>query len=329
MALCAAGCSGTVDDEYDQRELVLKADVEEIVADGKSSVNFTVLYGDEDVTDAASVKCVTDNTDLKGDSFVSEAVGSFVFKAFYKKAESEEVAVRANTRFKRRVCVMEFTGSWCSQCPAGAATLDFLVSRTYKGQAFAMAFHNEDVFSIPIEKEFKKLFNIDAYPAYVTDMREVGSLNGGGCSDSIETSLYESETHSSVSLTCGYDAVSGKVSVDSKVFSEKDAQYSLAAYIIEDMVKGEQTIGTGAVEKDYTHRHVVRAMLSSSLHGDALGNIAAGKEMKKSYEFPVDKAWNAENLSVAVLVLDENGEVNNMAVCSVNGDAMEYEYVNQ
>ncbi len=327
-AVLAAACAGQKDEEYDQRELTLSADVQEIIADGKSEVKFTVMYGEEDVTEAASVKCVTDNRELPGNSFSTEAVGSFAFKAFYEKAASEEVSVMVRSKFKRRVCVMEFTGAWCSQCPSGATTLDFLVSRTYKGQAFAMAFHNDDDFALPVEKKLAGMFNIDAYPSFVTDMRSVGQLNGGGCSTSIEESLYESETHCSASVTCTYDESTGKVAVDSKIYSEKDASYSLAAYVIEDMVRGEQTQADGSKDKDYVHRHVVRAMLSSDVKGDGLGNVPAGAEAGKTFDFTPDKTWNMANLTVAVLVLDENGQVNNMAVCPADGGAMGYEYIN-
>ncbi len=328
--LLSAGCSGTVDKNDDQgtlKELVLQADVAEIMADGESAVSFTVLYGDEDVTSEATIKCITDNKEVSGGSFSSESVGTFVFKAFYEKAVSGELEVKVGTKFSRRVCVMEFTGAWCAQCPAGATTLDFLVSRTYKGQAFAMAFHNGDDFELPVEKELAKLFKVDAYPSFVTDMRDAGQLNGGGCSDSIEYSLYESETHCSVSVSCSYSETAGCI-VDAMVFSEKEMAYRLAAYVVEDKIKGEQTQADGTKDRDYMHRHVVRSMLSSSVKGDALENLPAGAQGGKKFAFAPDKTWNIDNLSVVVLALDDKGNVNNMATCPVDGGTMGYGYVN-
>ncbi len=329
LAAVVAGCSGTVDEEYDQRELVLQADVTEIVADGESEVRFTVTYGDEDVTEEATVKCVTDNKTLSGNTFSTESIGSFVFKAFYKKAESEEFAVKARSRFIRRVCVMEFTGAWCAQCPAGATTLNFLITRTYEGQAYAMAFHNDDDFALPFEKKLREAFNIEAFPAFLTDMRDIGQLNGGGCADSIEKSLTESETHCSVSVACDYDKASGKVKVESKIYSEKKIPYRIAAYVLEDKIRGEQKQADGSTDKDYLHRHVVRSMLSSELQGDELGTIDGGSEASKTFSFVPDERWNMENLSVAVLAIDEDGHVNNMAVCQADGGSMEYGYVNK
>ena len=53
-----------------------------------------------------------------------------------------------------------------------------------------------------------------------------------------------------------------------------------------------------------------------------------GKESSRSYTVIMEEEWNAENLSFYALVTDENGYVNNLAVCkAIDGDA-DYEYVN-
>lgn len=239
---------------------------------------------------------------------------------------------KVEPRFQRHVCVMEFTGAWCSQCPAGATTLNYLIDRQYKGKAFALAFHNAsggepiDPFVIPQEQELYNIFALGGYPAYVTDMRDVGLLNEGGCEATIKKSLTKSLTHCGVALECSYDAEAGKARAEARLFSELSSAYRLAAYVVEDKVVGEQKESTGSVRPDYTHRHVVRAMISSNVRGDGLGEVAAGTEAEKTYDFNVDPQWNLENLHVAVLAIDSDGHVNNMAQCAVNGGRMDYEY---
>lgn len=326
-ALLLWGCSGNVDPEDEMKDLTLTADVSEITADGVSSVTFTVHYGEEDVTGVASVKCISGEAAVNGGRFSSEAIGTYVFRAFYEDAVSQDVEVKVTSRFQRRVCVMEFTGTWCAQCPEGATTLNFLITRTYKDKAFALAFHNDDPYALSVEQDLQDIFNCGGYPAYVVDMRDAGDLNGGGCGDAIETSLYESETHSSVAMASVFDQASGKVNVEAKVYSEKDMDYKLAAYVIEDRIVGEQAHADGSVDKEYLHRHVVRAMLSSSVKGDGIGTVAAGEEKAKSFSFTPDPQWNMENLSVAVLAIGADGFVNNMAVCPADGGRMEYGYI--
>ena len=228
--------------------------------------------------------------------------------------------------FQRNVCVMEFTGSWCAQCPDGATILNYLVDRQFEGQAFALAFHNDDAYALPQEQELYNMFNCGGYPAYVTDMRDVGLLNEGGCDNSIEKSLYDDPTYCGVAVESAYDKESGTVTVKAGVRSQKTANYRIAAYVVEDKVKGEQTLSTGQKQKDYTHRHVVRQMLSSNVRGDSMGEISVGKEKTKTYTFEVDESWNMANLSVAVLAIGSDGYVNNMAQCAADGGAMDYEY---
>lgn len=233
------------------------------------------------------------------------------------------------TRFQRHVCVMEFTGTWCAQCPEGATALTYLVSKAYKGKAFALAFHNGDIYTLPQEAELMQIFKWSGYPAYVTDMDEkkVGLLNEGGCAATIESSLYDSVTHCGAALSCTFDEASKTVTVDAKMFSELTMTYRIVAYVVEDKVIGEQTQSTGQVDKSYTHRHMVRKMLSSNVRGDSLMEVAAETEAQKRYTFTVEDDWNLDNLSVAVLILDAKGHVNNMATCAADGGVMDYEYL--
>lgn len=330
-ALLTWSCSGTIDPEGEDTQLKLSADHTEIVADGRSEVTFTVTYGVQDVSSTATISCTSGQADIKGNKFTTTQEGTYRFTATYNEKTSNETIVTAiapvESRFERNVCVMEFTGTWCSQCPSGAVALNFMVEESYKGKAYALAFHNDDIYAIPQEQDLYKKFKVGGYPGYVTDMRDVGLLTSGGCSTSIERSLYETETHCGAALKCeASENADGsmKVVATATVFSEKEMKYMLAAYIIEDKIKGEQNLGD-KIDKDYTHRHVVRKMLSSTIMGDDLGVIKTEKEAEKKYEFTIDSQWNAENLSLAVLVIDENGQVNNMAICKCLNGEMAYE----
>ena len=115
------------------------------------------------------------------------------------------------------------------------------------------------------------------------------------------------------SVSCVYDAASGNVTVNAKIASEKTMEYRLAAYVVEDKVTGNQTLGTGSVQKDYTHRHMVRKMLSADYSGDRLGQIAKDSEAEKEYTFTLDPSWDPEYVSVVILAIGPDGEVNNSA----------------
>jgi hypothetical protein len=99
----------------------------------------------------------------------------------------------------------------------------------------------------------------------------------------------------------------------------------MAAYAVEDRIVSWQTSSGNSRNENYVHRHVVRKVLSESIHGDALGLVEADHEKEHSFEFSIDPAWNLENMSVVVLAIDRNGHVNNAAQCALNGGSVEYE----
>ena len=240
--------------------------------------------------------------------------------------EPEEEDIPAVSAFERNVCIMEFTGTWCTFCPSAATTVEYMVSEAYKDRAYALAFHIEDEYSISEGKRLYNGFGLTSAPSYSIDMRDNGYFSDGEFSIGIDKALYDNPVHcaAAIECSCGSD---GNVKVAAKMFSEMKSKYSIAVYVIEDKVIGRQTMPNTQVDQDYTHRHVVRKMLSGSINGDDLGEIEAGKEAKKEYSFVIEEGWKKENLSVAVLIITNKGEVGNMAVCSVDGGKMDYEYV--
>lgn len=323
-AVLSAGCHGTID-QQEKDALELTADCLSVPADGSSKVKFTVTCGDADVTGQAEIECLTTGQVLEGNAFVAETEGKYVFVARYDSQLSESVEVTATfvSRFERNVCVMEFTGQWCSWCPEGAQLLEFLVTEIYPGQVCALAFHNEDDFAIQAEADLRARFTWDSYPAFVTDMRESGNLSGDRCRLSIEKSLYETLTHTSVAVSS--EVVGETCQISARLFPEKSMNYRMAAYAVEDRIVAWQTSSSNTISENYVHRHVVRKMLSSSISGDDMGNLSAGQEKAHTYELELDSAWNLENMTVVVLAIDENGHVNNVAQCPLNGGSVEYE----
>jgi hypothetical protein len=227
---------------------------------------------------------------------------------------------------------MEFTGVWCAQCPEGATIVNYLVDRTYKGKASLLAFHNNDVYAVPQEQKLAGSFKLGGYyPSYIIDMRKdmIGELRQGGCGADIDEALYNSAVHCGAAVECSFDPATKTAEVNAKMFSELNTEYRIAAYVVEDKVIGEQTMSDNTIRKDYYHRHVVRKMLSSTIYGDGLSKVAPETEKEKTYTFTVADDWDIENLSVAVLILDQKGNVNNMATCAVNGGKADYEYLNK
>ena len=239
--------------------------------------------------------------------------------------DKEGDEIPAVSAFERNVCIMEFTGTWCTFCPSAATTVNYMVSDAYKDRAYALAFHIEDEYSISEGKRLYNGFGLTSAPSYSIDMRDHGYFSDGEFSIDIDKALYDNPVHCAAAVECSCDS-DGQVKVSARMFSEMKSSYSIAAYVIEDKIIGRQTMPNTQVDQNYTHRHVVRKILSGSINGDSLGEVEAGKEAEKKYAFTIEDGWKKENLSVAVLVITEKGEVGNMAVCAADGGKMDYKY---
>lgn len=332
-----AACSGD-SDETEQTELILKADKSTLKADGKETVAFTVEQAGTDVTSGATVRCLTDGKTVAGAVFSTATSGKYVFEASYGGQVSGQVVVTAEkaavsvSKFARRICVMELTGTWCAMCPSGLTRLNYLVNLSYEGIIYLMAFHvngtSSDPMSIAQSQLLSSRFSVTGYPACIVDMRskmglsESYSVMRGVFNESLENY----PAHCGVAIRSDWNEAASQAVVTVKVASERISEYRLILYAVEDGLKYPQD--DGGVYRDYTHNHVVRKLLSATVDGDKLGQIAAGKEETKDYTVTLEEDWNAENLSFYALVTDENGYVNNLAVCkAVDGEAG-YEYVN-
>ena len=113
-------------------------------------------------------------------------------------------------------------------------------------------------------------------------------------------------------------------SVDVELYAAKSDNYRLALYILEDGIVARQN-DSGIYKENYTHNHVVRAMVSSMYEGDRIGEIKAGEKSQKSYNFTLDGSWKADKCSLCALVFDSKGSVINAAVCPING-SVDYDY---
>lgn len=326
MVLTAFQCS-----QDEQLDVYLEADQTSIAADGKSQVVFTVFEGNADVTQKAVIRNEQTGEALLGNIFTSLQAGSFRFYAEYGGRRSDVVQVVARqvvvSKFVKNVCLMEFTDAECTFCPDASRYIDRNILQKNK-QVHLMAFHEKDQWSLPQYAVLKDKFSINATPYAVVDMRDALSLESGQ-RDRVKTAVNESISNNSVhcglALNSVIDGNSAKVTV--KLSSEKASEYRLALYVVEDGIKGRQLDGS-IVEDDYYHQCVVRKMVSSTIYGDNLGRVPSGEETVKEYQIELDSSWNLDMTYVYALAIDEDGYVNNMQICLLDGGSADYEYKN-
>ncbi len=244
----------------------------------------------------------------------------------------------ADVKYDRHVCLMEFTGAWCNNCPAGYKTMMGTLSKPslkqYEDNIHLCAFHSnlegEDPMAVSATQDIMKLFSDMAYPSFVTDLRVGGNLNEAGAGllqPSIEASFNDYPAHCGVAVSS--DVSSGKADVTVKVASQRTSDYRVLVLVVESRIKYPQkTPDYPDGDPTYIHNHVVRKVVTTyknTFTGEKMADSAvinSGEEKSKTWSFDVDPDWNLDNTEIYAIVLDENGHVNNMNLCPIeNGNA--------
>lgn len=343
------GCSGNIDSSALP---VLTVDDREIDLATESQAVFTVTYNAEDVTSASRIYSTVSSLELNGNVFVPESEGEHTFVAEYNGMTSGPVKVTvvntspedAASKFDRHVCVVEFTGAWCINCPEGYDKMKGILSypqlQKYKDNIHLCAFHSDaegtDTLAVAQTQDLIKLFSGLAYPSFVTDLREAGVLTDDGASrfrPSIEASFNEFQPHCGVAVSAKMNAGRTQAEVTVRVTSEKTSQYRVVVLVVQDRIKGWQKTTTYPDgQSDYNHRHVVRQVVTEyagTFTGERLtddGRISSGKEVVKAWTVEVDRKWNLSDTQIYALVLDADGYVNNMNVCAIDGGDSGYDF---
>ena len=341
-------CSGNVDNSSLP---VLTVSDTEIDLATETSAMLTVTYNGQDVTaESFFFDVVSSDMTPQAAVFTPQELGSYTFMAEYDGKLSNIVtvnvvntAVKIESKYDRHVCLVEFTGAWCINCPDGYDKLMGVLSKPsmskYKANIHMCAFHSNlegtDTLAISATQDLFKLFDGLAYPSFVTDFRDSGVLTSDGISQlqpSLMASFNEYPAHCGVAVSSVLSADRSSAEVVVKVTSELTSEYRVVVLVVQDKIKGWQKTPTYSEgQSDYNHSHVVRHVVTSyagTFTGEKLtadGVIASGDEKSKSWNVAVDSRWVLENTEIYALVLDADGHVNNMNVCHIDGGDSGYD----
>lgn len=337
-----ASCHGQVDDSV---QLQLVPSTLSITADGREEVTFEVLYGANVVTAESMISLVSPAEQIWGgkgvNTFKTSEAGEYIFKATYLDMESEEVKVTAvayvsnhTSRFDRHICIMDFTGAWCSFCPEGYRTLEGLISNPYAGWrdiVTIMALHDgtggKDPMALSVTNDIHGAFGLGSFPAFVTDLRNGGLLTESQekIRESLNTSVDEYPAQCDVKVA---SSLSGdELTVDVTLFAEIAGDYRVSVWLVENNVIGPQNDGANTYA-DWSHKHVARTLLSAHWRGDSLGSLAVEAEGSKSYTYTLPAEWKREDMTIVALAITPDGYVNNVAECEL-GQSVDYKYLTE
>ena len=255
-------CVGQKDDPMPELRLV--ADLTALNVTAGESATFTVYSGAEDVTAFAAIRNLTDGTDLESNVFAPVEAGEWTFTATLDGAESEPVTVTAieiadeGKDFFRRSLVLDFTGTWCVNCPNMEAAIEETMEAR-PGQVIPVSVHCmsiDPMYVKPLSDNLVSQFGVTAYPSAVVDM-DPGSLITTASPELLQSHIDRLLEARGPAAGIRVESVldDGNYTLTAEMKAARDGDYTLAVLVLEDGTVAAQTGGTA----DYVHNNILRS----------------------------------------------------------------------
>jgi thiol-disulfide isomerase/thioredoxin len=285
------------------------------------------VFDDEGNEITENVSFYVDGNLLADGTFLSPVEGTFEVFAEYElngivyttDVETFDVVIP-----KRKVVLEDYTGTWCGYCPSLDAAIREVALLT--DDITAVAIHNNDDLALAIEPTIREEFGVFGFPSgRINRTTTWGSaLNFPA---SVVTDLAGNATNMAISITSQVSNSSLLVKIN--VASEDDIQdKKLVVYLLEDGILRDQTnyfnndetspyFGLGNPIPDFELDHVLRATLSDAF-GDPITNTTALTDFEANYSFDIPADYVVNNLSIVVMVVEEDNSAVNSQHVKVN-----------
>ena len=321
-------CVGQKDDPAPELRLV--ADLTALNVTEGESATFTGFSGAEDVTSFAAISNVTLGEVLEGNVFTPTEAGEWTFVASLDGAESEPVTVTAiliadeGKDYFRRSLVLDFTGTWCVNCPLMEAAIEETMAAR-PGRIVPVSVHCmavDPMYQKPFCDDLVSRFGVKAWPSAVVDLDPeilITTSSPELLQSHIDRLLEARGPAAGIRLTTSWEEGTGPhggrpLLIEAELTAVREGNYTLGFGVLEDGVVASQTGGSA----DYVHNNVLRHWEIADGYETALKE---GETLKLYIIFEATE--NQRALALAV----RNGLVDNVVTCAA-GASSDYQYEN-
>ena len=218
-----------------------------------------------------------------------------------------------NAQVQKRVLLEEFTGEWCTYCPAGAIVMKEVVDK-YQGKVLAAAFHWNDWLEISEVNDYRATMGVSSYPSafidrWVWNIAQQGqppqyaTAIGRGGWDQAAGIVLNDTADVDVKLLYQWNNTSRQLKMDISGTFQKDMTgiFRFNVYIIENDIKAVSQVSGGS---NYYHQHVVRKLMGGSWGTESIipPNVKNGEKYNYSYTFNIPADWNWANVKLIGVV---------------------------
>ena len=329
--LTMLSCVGQKDDPAP--EVRLLADLTALNVTAGEQTTFTVFSGAEDVTADALIRNLTDGTDLEGNVFAPAEAGEWTFVAEIDGETSEPVTITAlviadeGKEYFRRSLVLDFTGTWCVNCPKMEAAIEEAME-TRPGRIVPVSVHClaiDPMYKKTFSDDLVKRFGVSAYPSAVVDLDPESLISQTSPElllSHVDRLLEARGPAAGIRVSTTWDEDAPGVTPDPTLVIEaeltavREGNYTLGFAVLEDGIVAAQTGGSNT----YVHNNVLRQWTIADTN---VPHLAEGETLKLYIMYEVPR----EARVVAIAIRD--GIVDNVITCAAGASAdYQYEEVN-
>ena len=241
-----------------------------------------------------------------------------------------------NTSFNHKILLLQHTGTYCSNCPNLMTVLKELSQLDeYADKYQHVAAHSYNQEGDPAYSQAAANLSQAFCDGYYPELTFNLTKENTGTSLALKTitdiidNLHKDAADVGIAAAAGFSG--NTVGVNVQIKAAKAGQYRIAAWVLEDGIRGKQE---GASE-DWmnTHSNAVRVMAGNTLnmriYGEKMGELQSGQTAEKSFSIVLDEAWKSENCKVLVVVnaagSDGRYDLANCMLCPIGG-AVTYDY---
>jgi len=240
-----------------------------------------------------------------------------------------------NTDFTHKIMLLQHTGTACPNCPRLMTSLrEIAADPAYAEKYQHVASHSYNTDDPAWSEAAKKISDAfcKAYPELTFNL----SGETTGDDTSVATiKQYIDQTHkgkADAGICAAAQLTGNTVTVSTQIKAGAENSYRVAAWILEDDIKAQQSSNGALEEWMHTHENALRAFSGTSLnlgiYGEKLGTLKAGETAEKVLTIELNKDWKAENCKVFILVnssKDGKFDVANCTICPIGG-SVTYQY---
>ena len=318
LLLPMLSCVGQKDDPAQEVRLV--ADLTAINVTAGEQATFTVFSGAEDVTVDAEIRNVTDGTVLEGNVFAPTEAGEWTFVASIDGEESEPLVISAiviadeGKDYYRRSLVLDFTGTWCVNCPKMEAAIEETMEAR-PGRIVPVSVHCmsiDPMYLKPTSDDLAKKFGVSAYPSAVVDLDPESLISESSpalLQSHIDRLLEARGPAAGLRIESELDG--DRYTVKAEMTIVRDGDYTLSILELEDGIVAKQTGGS----ENHIHNNVLRSwtdcFTASGMKEGETGHASVSRPVSGSPRF--------------VALVCRNGIVDNVVTCAL-GATVDYQY---